>query len=265
MGSECRLCGSGTRKVFTALMMGKYEVDYERCDNCGMLQTEPPYWLEEAFSQGAVASDTYVMERCMAQSRAVSAIILAFLDRRARFVDYGGGLGLLTRAMRDRGFDFYWMDPFAENLVARGFEHDGSGRVEAVTAMEIFEHFAEPREDIGKVLEIADSVIFSTELLPERVPRPEDWWYYGLEHGQHICFYSRRTMEYIARDRGLHYYGCRDLHLLVPRPLDRVKLEIIRALPSSLVDIWNRLVLPSRTGPDMREMVERARIEQTEK
>ncbi len=40
------------------------------------------------------------------------------------FLDYAGGYGVFTRLMRDIGFDFYWHDPYTQNLFANGFEKD---------------------------------------------------------------------------------------------------------------------------------------------
>jgi hypothetical protein len=40
--------------------------------------------------------------------------------------------------------------------------------------------------------------MFSTLLVPEPAPKLEDWWYYGLEHGQHIAFYTRKSLAVLA-------------------------------------------------------------------
>jgi hypothetical protein len=45
--------------------------------------------------------------------------MLPFIKKNGTFVDIGGGYGLLTRLMRDRGFDFYWKDPHCENIFAK--------------------------------------------------------------------------------------------------------------------------------------------------
>ena len=257
MGEKCRLCGQTTKHVFSAQVLNNIEVNYYRCDECGLLQTQRPFWLEKAYSSAINASDTGLMVRNMDQSRLVSSIILAFFDRTSRFVDYGGGYGVFTRMMRDRGFDYYWLDPYAEDLVARGFEYDGNGKAEAVSSFETFEHFVEPGKDIEKILNISDSIIFSTQLLPEPTPQPHDWWYYGLEHGQHVAFYSQRTMEFIAREHGLHYYQCGPVHLLVPRRLDRLKLRLISMIPAPFIDSWNGRTMASRTVSDMNQIMGR--------
>jgi hypothetical protein len=33
----------------------------------------------------------------------------------------------------------------------------------------------------------------------------EDWWYYGLEHGQHIAFYTGKSLEVLAKQFGYEF------------------------------------------------------------
>ncbi len=48
------------------------------------------------------------------------------------------------------------------------------------------------------MLKISRNILFTTTLLPSPMPQPGTWWYYGLEHGQHISFYSLETLQSIA-------------------------------------------------------------------
>ena len=41
----------------------KYQIDYFFCKNCGFLQTEKPYWLEEAYKDSINDSDTGYLQR----------------------------------------------------------------------------------------------------------------------------------------------------------------------------------------------------------
>jgi len=119
----------------------------------------------------------------------------------------------LVRLMRDYGFDFYWKDLYSENLIARGFEGDLSEQYNAVTSFESFEHFLKPMQEVDKLAKISTTIIFTTELLPNPVPKPGDWWYYSFSTGQHISFYSKRTLEIIAAKLNLEYVRFLNLHI----------------------------------------------------
>ena len=67
-----------------------------------------------------------------------------------------------------------------------------------LTAFEVFEHLVYPCEDIEKMFDIAPIVLLSTELINDRTPQLKDWWYYGTEHGQHIGFFKKKTLIYLA-------------------------------------------------------------------
>src|SRR5690606_10191648 len=123
------------------------------------------------------------------------------------FLDYAGGYGIFTRIMRDIGFDFYWDDPYTENLLSKGFQKQEADKYEALTTFESFEHFEDPLAEIAKIADISENIIFSTALVPKPLPAPTDWWYYAFEHGQHIAFYSTKTFEVIAERFNLHYYN----------------------------------------------------------
>ena len=133
------------------------------------------------------------------------AIVQTFFNPDEYYVDYGGGYGLFARMMRDRGFNFYWMDKFAENLFAKGFEHDDNhAKAEACTAFEVFEHLVNPLEEIENMLSISKNIIFSTMLMPAHQPKPGEWWYYVPETGQHVGFFSRKSLEWVAHKYGMY-------------------------------------------------------------
>jgi len=85
--------------------------------------------------------------------------------------------------------------------------------------LKCFEHFVNPLEEVEKMLKISKTVIFSTELLPNNIPEPKDWWHYGLNHGQHISFHNEYTFQFIANKYGLNYYNLGSLQLLSDRSI----------------------------------------------
>jgi Methyltransferase domain len=217
---ECHICSSPTSLFDKAQVLHKYEVQYYQCDCCDFIQTENPYWLDEAYSEAITKSDLGLVSRNIALSRISKVIIQSFFNRNAKFVDYGGGYGMLVRMMRDFGFDFYRSDKFCDNLFAVGFDADreGTGQYELVTAFEVFEHLVNPLLEIEHMLQFSKNILFTTSLLPPTKPKLNEWWYFGLEHGQHIAFYTPKALAKIADKFHLNLYSNGDsLHLLTEK------------------------------------------------
>jgi len=214
---------------------------------------EEPYWLEEAYQEAANSSDTGILSRNYYLSNQAANIIFCLFNKQGKFLDYAGGYGILTRLMRDLGFDYYWFDLYAKNIFARGFEYNPQiGNIELITSFESFEHFSNPTEEIEKMLSISKNILFSTELLPNPLPGPENWWYYGLNHGQHISFYSKTTLEYIAKKYHLQLYTQGSLHLLTENKINPLFFKIIlRANRFGLCKFVSRS-MKSKTFGDMQ-------------
>ena len=89
----CRLCGGHTKKLYHAKLLMKYDVAYFRCEDCGSLQTEEPYWLEEAYSKGnLISADTGAAARnlnCQAIVYVVARVL--GMPRDGSVLDFGGG------------------------------------------------------------------------------------------------------------------------------------------------------------------------------
>ena len=252
---NCKICKSKMQKIFDAKIMNKYEIDYFYCQNCGFLQTEEPYWLDEAYKDPIPITDTGYMQRNIYLSKITTILLLIFFDYKKKFLDYAGGYGVFVRLMRDIGFDFYWSDKYTQNLFAMGFEYNDSIKndIEAITCFEAFEHFVNPLDEIKKMLSISKNIIFTTELLPQSIPKPEDWWYYGLEHGQHISFYSKKTFNFIANKYGLNYSNCGNLHILSQKKISNLKLKILKFTKFGLHKFLQKQ-LKSKTWEDHLKM-----------
>ncbi len=226
----CKVCNSSTQLVFTSKILEKYDVKYFKCDNCGYLCTEEPFWLDEAYSRPINLSDTGLLDRNIYFSKVLSVLIYFYFNKNGIFLDYAGGYGVFTRLMRDIGFDFYWHDPYTQNLFANGFEKDikPDSKFELITAFEVFEHLVNPKEEISKMLRFSDTIVFSTELLTREIPEPKDWWYYGFNHGQHISFYSEKTLHALANQLKLNYYNVNGIHILTERKFNNTLLVLIK-------------------------------------
>jgi len=237
----CKICQREMSLFATATILGRHDVKYYRCSECEFVCTEEPYWLEEAYAQPVSRSDVGLVSRNLLYARVTKVLLFSFFDRGGRFLDYGGGYGLFARIMRDSGFDFYWYDAHCANLFAEGFEAsmDADG-YELVTAFEVVEHPPDPLREIREVIGCAGSVLFSTRPIPAGPPLPGSWWYYGLDHGQHVAFYSRKTLNVIADLLGLSFHtNGRSLHLLTRRQINPLAYRCLSrykvALPLSLL------------------------------
>jgi hypothetical protein len=161
--------------------------------------------------------------------------------------------------MRDYGFDFYWIDPYAQNLFARFFEyHNSVEKIELVTAIECFEHFKTPLSDIEKVFSIAKNILFTTDLLPYPIPSPHKWWYYGFEHGQHLSFYSKKTLLYLAMKYGKNLCSFSNIHLLTEKNINQYSFESVINYRKYLA-YFNKYLMKSKTVDDMDYVVKNSK------
>lgn len=228
VGKErCVICNSELNIVFRALVLDKYDVQYYYCTCCGLLQTEKPYWIDEAYKSSINNTDIGLLQRNLSLVSISKKIINYAFDKKAKFLDFAAGYGVFVRLMRDRGYDFYWHDLYTENIFARGFEYRNE-EIELITTFESFEHFVDPIGEIEKLLRISKNILFSTEIYPMPIPKPENWWYYSTSHGQHIVFYSKKTFIYIAEKYSLNYYtNGKNIHLITQKKLSSLYLKLI--------------------------------------
>ena len=216
----CRVCKSKVSKIFSSNILQKYSVEYFHCPRCEYIQTENPYWLEEAYNSPINVSDTGMIMRNLWFRNVAATTIFFLFDYKGKFLDYGGGYGVFVRMMRDVGFDFYWQDKYTENLFAQGFEFAETEKmpIELLTCFEAFEHFVDPLAEFENLLCISRNILLSSEFVPEPLPSPSEWWYYGVEHGQHIGFYQKKTFLYLAERYNLNFYtNSQNIHLLTEK------------------------------------------------
>lgn len=233
----CPLCQGPTTFAFRHKVLRAHQADIHHCPSCDYLFAVRPFWLEEAYHRVINVLDTGCLARAEA-TRAQTALPIYLLSgKEGQWLDYGAGHGVYVRRMRDIGFDFYWDDPKAENLFAGGFEDRVGKKYDGITCFECLEHFTDPKSEIKKITLRGCRVIFSTELRPERIPSPDQWWYYAWEHGQHVGFHSQRSLSVLAKTFGLQLVSSgRSLHAFLPAAeVDKPAARLIRdsSLPLS--------------------------------
>jgi hypothetical protein len=208
---RCKICGGLANSYTKVVVRDTHLSELHSCTNCGFVFIEPVYWLDEAYAEVVAPSDVGYASRNLAASKILSAL-LGNTSASDFFVDFGGGYGLLVRLMRDNGFRFHLYEPHAQNLFARNCEADRDrfGPYRALTAIEVLEHLTDPLLSVAEMSRWSRCLVFTTELCPTARPMPEEWWYFGIDHGQHISFYSSKALRFIAEKYGLLYYNLGD-------------------------------------------------------
>jgi len=218
--AQCRICSAESLPFSTARILARYDIAYFRCAACGFVQTEKPYWLKEAYADAITHTDIGVVRRNIDLSRLLRVLLPLIVDPGKSFLDYGGGYGMLVRLMRDEGFDFHWHDAYCQNLFAKDFVAERGRKYELLTAFEVFEHLEHPWDELRTMLEYSDTILLTTMILPEPCPHPDEWWYYGLDHGQHISFHTVASLHKLAAGSGANLYSNgAHTHLITRRPI----------------------------------------------
>ncbi|MDP3759108.1 MAG: class I SAM-dependent methyltransferase [Ramlibacter sp.] len=262
---RCSVCSAPQERVFQATILRKYEISYLYCAGCGFLCTEPPFWLDEAYSTAIASTDTGLVTRNIQIARVLSSLLyLAFGDRgTGRWLDYAGGYGMLTRLMRDKGYDFYWADKHASNLFAQGFEHKTGAIYDGVTAFEVLEHTENPIDFLSQLLKLSRSrtIILTTEIYHGYPPTPDNWWYFGLNTGQHIAFFQERTLRFIAGKLQLRYVRSGSFHIFSEHLPRAFMIHLASSRLSIFVDSLSRRILQSRLLADHVRLANRLEMD----
>ncbi|EKD95370.1 MAG: Glycosyl transferase, family 2 [uncultured bacterium] len=247
---ECKICGFKTDYYFKKNILGKYDVTYYRCKHCGLIQTEKPFWLKEAYSSAIIDSDTGILSRNIALSKITAIICLLLLNKNSKVLDYGGGYGILTRLLRDIGMDCYWTDKYAENIFAKGFEDKNISKYDMVTAFELFEHLENPVEELVNIFgKFQPQVLLFSTVLHKGTPS-KNWWYFVPEGGQHITLYTKKSLEIIAERLGLKLStNNNDIHILSKKKFSTIMMYIISVF-FPFYSMFYSHIFKSKTTPD---------------
>jgi hypothetical protein len=230
----CPVCNATRTVAFSTMVLNRWTTEAVHCRSCGLLQLVDPRWLDEAYGPMLAAADTGVVERSIDVARRCGFLFARWFGSDAPLVDISGGNGLLTRLLRDRGFDCRWEDPFATNVLARGFEWSPGDRARGAVAIEVLEHVEDPLAFLRDIFDRTgtEAIFFTTTAYEGDLP-PKDWWYYQFDIGQHITFVRRQTLEHIA--------GLLDARLLTKGPYH----VMVRARRPA----WPFALATSRFGP----------------
>ncbi|WEK44963.1 MAG: class I SAM-dependent methyltransferase [Candidatus Sphingomonas colombiensis] len=224
---RCRLCSGEASEIFRLPVLGKYDVPYYRCADCGSIQTEKPYWLGEVYGDPIQPEDhEYLRRNLWILSNVNLMLDVLKVPKEAVILDFGGGLGIIPRLLREYGrnaynFDTYTASPF------RDVTWNGEKPTMVINS-ELFEHLPNPAQDIEGIFQDSPEFVYTHTWRY----RGEDasWPYFGPDHGGHVFFYTDRAMEKIAARFGYHVFMPNELDTIFSRaPLTGVQRRLIGA------------------------------------
>lgn len=86
-----RLCSGNVTAQFKLTVLNKHQIQYYQCTECLSLQTEPAYWLAEAYGQNLSNLDTGAVQRNWNNFYVI--YILCHIFKLRNLLDLGGGDG----------------------------------------------------------------------------------------------------------------------------------------------------------------------------
>jgi hypothetical protein len=238
MNKKCNICEGEMLALFTQKVLEKYDVQYFRCNNCHLIQTEEPYWLPEAYQNTITKTDSGYLGRNILTARTTLILFYILFGKKYTYLDYAGGYGIFARLMNDYGMKFRWSDEYTENIFAEDLIYTDQ-KIRAITCFECFEHFYTITEECEKMLSITNTIFFSTKTIPEQeVPDPATWGYYGFTHGQHLTFYTEKSLRLLAEKNKLHFYtDGKNFHMMTPKKISGLLFSVLLKLPKIQLDL----------------------------
>ncbi len=212
-------------------------INYYLCAECGFCFAPEFYeWSAEEFAK-RIYNDTYRLvdpDFALVRPTANAEFIDQLLGESKgilRHLDYGGGSGLLSEKLRERGWNSHSYDPFVNPDVSIV----DLGEFDLVTAFEVFEHVPNVEQLLANLRSVCrpkSVLIFSTLISDGNISVDESlkWWYAAPRNG-HISLFSSTSLNRCMAEGGFIFgsfsanlhIAFRDIpewasHLAPPRP-----------------------------------------------
>ena len=184
-------------------------VDYFLCDGCGFCFA-PQFrnWTLAEFAEKIYNADyvnvdpEYVSDRPNNNARNFHRVY-GHERGRIRHLDYGGGSGLLSKALRDNGWDSQSYDPVVEP--EKNIAELGSFNL--ITAIEVFEHVPDINQLVDHLAQLCapeGTIVFTTVCSDGQIKRgqPLSWWYAAPRNG-HISLHSYQSLKLMMAKRAM--------------------------------------------------------------
>lgn len=225
MKIACPICSSGCLLSFIVKIKNEQDAGLYTCTKCGFSFYPNQDWIKGSFSDELNSLDVGSVERVLLACDFLGEFINSEKLTDANFLDYGGGYGLQTRIMRDRGYNFKNLDPHTQPLFSKYFAGEPGGCYDLVSLIEVSLHFENPVAEFAKLMELGNCLVF-TSVVPGKDFGP-DWWYVTGDSGQHIAFYPLSSLKEIASQLGVMFSSDgRFFHVFHKKPL-RLRTRIL--------------------------------------
>ncbi|MFA9439897.1 class I SAM-dependent methyltransferase [Uliginosibacterium sp. sgz301328] len=185
---------------------------YARCSACDFcFAPDMMAWTKEELSRRVYNDEYHLADPDYLQRRPlINATFLneSFGERvrelQVRHLDFGGGNGLMSAILRERGWRSCSYDPFGGDSTI-----DPAASFDFVTAFEVFEHSTDPHmlmEDLRRVLRPGGIVFFSTLLNDENIRASSRLtWAYAAPRNGHVSLFSRKSLSVLAQHHGFRF------------------------------------------------------------
>ncbi|SMN00153.1 Putative methyltransferase associated with DUF414 [uncultured Candidatus Thioglobus sp.] len=203
MNNLCPLCDSSKTQPY----FEDEKSAYAQCKVCDLVFMLPSYYLSEVDEKSRY--DEHQNNPEDAKYRAflsqVFNPVLARIKQGAKGLDFGSGPGpTLSLMFEEQGYQVDLFDKFYANNPAV-FDN----RYDFITATEVFEHLKQPNVEFQRLLSLLNKggiLAIMTQMLNTEVAFSS--WYYRKDP-THICFFSQKTMHYLAQvfEIKIKFYG----------------------------------------------------------
>jgi hypothetical protein len=201
---HCCICDKHVEYHLTLTLLNKYDVNFYRCSQCGFIQSEDPYWLEETNARPAS-----LIRRIDAGRKGRAAKNAKFMDgflknnkvSPEKYLDFGSGEeALFANEMRELGYKYYAMD----GLYPPDNDIKGTWRMKygAITAFETFKHLVDPRETFGRLAKKTNTIIIGTQRASFSQPPGPEWDYFNRRWGAHVSLYTLKSFKILGEEFG---------------------------------------------------------------
>lgn len=186
-------------------------ITYEMCPSCGYAFA-PQFldWSEEDFLTKIYNQDYITLDPAYKETRprhyaGYAHNLFPKGCGIARHLDYGGGSGLLSELMKEKGWNSQTFDPFPQTEARL----EDLGTFDYITAIEVFEHVPDVNvlmKNLCHLLEKPGLIFFTTLASDNQIlcGKKLDWWYAAPRNG-HVSLFSHKSLTILAQRYGLLY------------------------------------------------------------